>query len=166
MSERIAQPAPDTLQRVIAGTAPLNLFFGFSKQSIEAMAALGFNLYEQGKVRDAEAVFRGLVALDGTQYYGYAGLGALALLEEKSEEAVTYLIKAVELNPNDATVHANLGEALLRQARFDDAAKHFDRALDLDPEEADAGANRARAILEGMEILITEFQRMETAPNA
>ena len=40
------------------------------------------------------------------------------------------------------------------------------KALDLDPTEADAGANRARAILEGMEILISEFQRMENAPRA
>jgi len=166
MPENINQPGMDTLQKVIAGTAPLNLFFGLSRQTIEAMAAFGFNLYEQGKSRDAETVFRGLIALDSNQYYGYAGLGALALAEEKAEEAIPYLVKAVELNPNDATVHANLGEALLRQAKFDDAARHFDRALDLDPKETDAGANRARAILEGMEILIKEFQRLESTPNA
>jgi tetratricopeptide (TPR) repeat protein len=163
MSENIA---PDTLQKVIAGTAPLNLFLGFNRQTLDAMAAFGFNLYEQGKSREAEKIFRGLIAIDSTLYYGYAGLGALALSDERADEAIPFLVKAVELNPNDASVHANLGEALLRQAKFDDAARHFGRALDLDPDEKDPGANRARAILEGMEILIKEFQRMDTAPNA
>lgn len=163
MSDNTQQSGAELVKAVADGTTPLNVFFGFSKRHIEAMAALGFNLYRQGKARDAEIVFQGLVALDSTQYHGYAGLGALALWEQRPAEAVTYLVRAVELNPNDPTVHANLGEALLRQAKFEEAAKHFDKALDLDPDEADAGANRARAILQGMEILIGEFQRMEAA---
>jgi len=73
-------------------------------------------------------------------------------------------VRAVELNPDDPTVHANLGEALLRQAQLADAAKHLDKALDLDPTGEDPGAKRARAIIQGMEILISEFQRMEPEP--
>jgi len=163
MAATTSVPAPGTLQKVIAGTEQLNAFFGFDQPAIDAFAALGFNLYQQGKVRDAESVFRGLIAIDSTQYYGYAGMGALALAEEKSEEAIGYLRKAAELNPKDASVQANLGEALLRLAKFNDAAKHFDKALALDPGGVDPGANRARAILEGMEILIKEIQRIPTA---
>jgi Flp pilus assembly protein TadD len=166
MSEITQRFGPDIVKRVADGTTPLNVLFGFSQRHIEAIAALGFNLYRQGKLRDAETVFQGLVALDSTQYYGYAGLGAIALWEHKPSEAVTYLVRAVELNPDDPTVHANLGEALLRQARFDDAAKHLDKALDLDPTEEDPGSKRARAIIQGMEILISEFQRLEPAPQA
>jgi tetratricopeptide (TPR) repeat protein len=161
MSEVTQRFGPDIVKRIANGTTPLNVFFGFSQEHIEAMAALGFNLYRQGKLRDAEIVFKGLAALDSTQYYGYAGLGAIALSDHRPAEAVTYLVRAVELNPNDATVHANLGEALLRQAQFDEAARHLDKALDLDPTEEDPGANRARAMIQGMEILISEFQRMD-----
>ena len=159
-------PQPGTLQKVIEGTESLNAFFGFDQKTLDALAALAFNLYQQGKTRDAETLFRGLVALDSRQYYGWAGLGALALAEEKSEEAVNYLRRAIELKPNDPTINANLGEALLRQAKFDEAAKLFDRALELDPSGADSGANRARAILTGMEILVTEIKRMGNVPNA
>ncbi len=153
--------APDTLEKVIAGKAPLNTFFGLTDDQIEAIAALGFNLYQQGKIRDAEAIFEGLIALDGKNYYGYAGLGAMALAEEKLEEALGYLKKAAELSPEDPSVHANLGEVLLRMAKFDEASAEFEKALDLDPEEHDPGANRARAIIGGMEILINEMERLE-----
>jgi len=159
-------PEPGTLQKVIDGTESLNVFFGFDQRTLDALAALAFNLYGQGKIRDAETLFRGLVALDSTQYYGWAGLGALALAEENADQAVPYLRKAIELNPNDPTVHANLGEALLRQANFQEAAKLFEKALDLDPEALNPGANRARAILTGMEILVTEMQRIGNVPSA
>jgi Flp pilus assembly protein TadD len=133
----------------------------FGKDQIDAIAVLGFQLYEQGKTRDAETMFTGLIAIDDTNYLGYAGMGALALAEEKLEEAVDYLRKAAERNPTDPTVHANLGEALLRQAKFEEAAAEFTKALDLDPEEVDPGANRARAILDGMGILVEELSRIQ-----
>jgi tetratricopeptide (TPR) repeat protein len=146
-----------------AGRVSLSQMFGLAKQEIEAIAALGFQLYEQGKVGDAESIFNGLVALDSHVYYGYAGLGALALAEEKLEEASRWLTRAAELNPEDPTVHANLGEALLRQAKVEDAASEFQKALSLDPDETDPGANRARAILSGMRNIV---QRLERAAEA
>jgi Flp pilus assembly protein TadD len=149
------------VSKVISGRAPWNSLFNVGKEQIQAMAALGNNLYEQGQNRNAESIFQGLIALDETSYYGYAGMGALALSEERLEEALTYLRKAAELEPKDPTIHANLGEALLRQAKFNDAAAEFETALKLDPGEHDAGANRARAILEGMEVVLGEFQRMQ-----
>src|SRR5215471_20684930 len=122
-----------------AGRVSLSQMCGLAKQEIEAIAALGFQLYEQGKVADAEAIFNGLIALDSHVYYGYAGLGALALAEEKLDEASRWLTSAAELNPEDPTVHANLGEALLRQARVEEAAAEFQKALALDPGATDAG---------------------------
>ena len=146
-----------------AGRVSLSQMFGLAKQEIEAIASLGFQLYEQGKVADAESIFNGLVALDSHVYYGYAGLGALALAEEKLDEATRWLTRAAELNPEDPTVHANLGEALLRQARVEEAAAEFHRALDLDPEAKDVGANRARAILNGMRTILQRLERAGAA---
>jgi len=146
-----------------AGRVSLSQMFGLAKQEIEAIAALGFQLYEQGKVADAESIFNGLVALDSHVYYGYAGLGALALAEEKLEEATRWLTRAAELNPEDPTVHANLGEALLRQTRVEEAAAEFQTALALDPDEKDPGANRARAILNGMRSILQRFEIVQAA---
>lgn len=142
-----------------------NQAYNLGKDQIGAIATLGFQLYEQGKVRDAESIFNGLTALDPKSYYGYAGLGALALSEQKLDEAVKCLTKAAELNPNDATVHANLGEAYLRQAKFNESAAEFKRSMDLDPKEVDPGANRARAIVSGVQIVVSELQRMHAGAH-
>ncbi len=153
----------DQVTDVISGHAPWNSLFNVGQQQVQAMAALASNLYEQGQNRNAESIFQGLISLDESSYYGYAGMGALALSEERLDEALTYLRKAAELQPNDPTVRANLGETLLRQAKFTEAAQEFEKALTLDPGEHDAGANRARAILEGMEVVLAEYQRMQPA---
>ena len=160
-----AKIAPNTLEKVIAGEAPLNTFFGLTKDQIGAIAAMGFNLYEQGKTKDAETVFTGLIALDGSYPLGYAGLGAVALSKEPPEldKAYENLKKAVELDPKDPSIMANLGETLLRQAKFDEAAKTFEKALALDPQKKDPGANRARAIIGGMEVVLSEAKKLQAA---
>jgi tetratricopeptide (TPR) repeat protein len=121
---------------------------------MDAIAILGFNLYEQGQTRDAAAIFEALITLDANNYYGYAGLGAIALVEEKLDEALEYLQTAARLNPDDPTVHANLGETLFRKSQFNEAAVEFEKALKLDKDGRDPGANRARGILQGMEAVI------------
>ena len=136
-----------------------NQYLELSKNQLAAIAALGFRFYEQGSLRDARTVFDGLVVLDPNLYFGHAGLGALALRDEKLDEAVLHLRRAAELQPEDPAVRANLGEALLRRAEFTEAAHEFDQALSLDPNHRDPGANRARAILQGMNFVVSEMKR-------
>ena len=140
---------------------PLSRIFGLGKREVDAIEVLGFHLYEQGRNIEAHAIFEGLIALDDRLYHGYAGLGAMALAEQKLDEAATWLSQALERNGNDPTVHANLGETLLRLGRFESAASEFERALKLDPERKDPGANRARAILSGMRTVIDELQKQK-----
>jgi Flp pilus assembly protein TadD len=149
------------LQEIIDGTAPLSAALGVGSDQVQAIAALGFQAYEQGRTAEAETIFEGLIALDATSYFGHAGLGALRLAEGKLDEAVGPLTKAAELNAKDATVHANLGEVLLRQGKLDEAAAQFHKSLELDPQQKDAGANRARAILVGMQTVLTELEKLQ-----
>jgi len=151
------------VKEAASGRVSLSQMLGMAKQEVEAIAVLGFQLYEQGKINDAQSIFNGLIALDSQVYYGYAGLGAMALAEEKLEEAIRWLTRATELNPQDPTVHANLGEALLRHGRFNDAAVELHTALTLDAEQKDPGANRARAILNGIEAVIQNMQHAQAA---
>jgi tetratricopeptide (TPR) repeat protein len=141
--------------------APLDSIFGLTRNELHAIEVLGFQLYEQGRAVEAQAIFQGLIALDRKMYQGYAGMGALALAELKLEEAADWLMKAVERNSNDPTVQANLGETLLRLGRFEPAAAAFEKALQLDPDRKDQGANRARAIVSGMKFVIQEVQKAD-----
>ena len=143
--------------------AGFNQYLELSKNQLGAIAALGFRFYEQGNLRDARTIFEGLIVLDPNLYYGHAGLGAIALREERLEHAVPHLQRAAELQPEDPAVHANLGEALLRQAKFTEAASEFEQALSLDPGKRNPGANRARAILQGMNLVVREMKRVAAA---
>lgn len=144
-----------------AGNTSFSQVFGLAKQEVEAIAVLGFQLYEQGKMKDAEAIFNGLIALDNKVYYGYAGLGAMSLADEKLDESVRWLTRASELNPDDPTVHANLGEALLRQGKFKAASEQLQLAVKQDPQALDPGAHRARTILSGMQAALKEMQEAQ-----
>lgn len=131
--------------------------FGLSKAELDAIEVLGFELYQQGRTAEANTIFEGLIVLAGNRHRGYAGKGALALAEEKLDEALGWLSQAAERNTSDATVRANLGETLLRLGRFSEAAAEFGKALELDPAGTDPGANRARAILAGMKTAMENF---------
>lgn len=138
---------------------PTDCLFGLTRSELDAIEVLGFQLYEQGRMLEAQAIFQGLIVLDRRMYQGYAGMGALAMAEQKLEQAAEWLTQAVERNGNDPTVQANLGETLLRLGRFEPAAAAFEKALQLDPEQKDPGANRARAIVSGMKVVIQELQK-------
>jgi tetratricopeptide (TPR) repeat protein len=135
--------------KVVSG-GDLKTYYGLAPQHIDALAGLGFHLYRQGQLKEAETVFYGLIALDEQSFYGHAGLGTVALSQQSPDlqSACRHLARAAEINPQDVNVQANLGEALLRSARFKEAAQTFERCLALDPKLVQAGSKRARMIIQ------------------
>jgi tetratricopeptide (TPR) repeat protein len=135
--------------KVVSG-GDLKNYYGLAPHHIDAIAGLGFHLYRQGKLKEAETVFYGLIALDEQSFYGHAGLGTVALSQRNPDlqSACRHLERAAKINPQDVNVQANLGEALLRSARFQEAAQTFERCLALDPKLVQAGSRRARMIIQ------------------
>jgi Flp pilus assembly protein TadD len=150
---------PSGAQRLINGES-LNQILGVTNTQEQALAVIGFNFFRQGKVAEAETIFRGLAAVDGKAYYGYAGLGAVALAKQPPDLKTAYenLTKAAELNPNDPSVQANLGEVLLRAGKIEEAKTPLARAFQLDPGHNDAGANRARAMVGGLDMIVKQIE--------
>ncbi|HZQ96085.1 MAG TPA: tetratricopeptide repeat protein [Candidatus Sulfotelmatobacter sp.] len=147
----------------------LSTILGVSEPKIEALAALGYNSYQQGQLKDAETFFAGVVALDNNSYIGNAGLGAVAMAQKppKLDAAYSYLSKAAQLRPQDATIQANLGEVLLRQGKVEEAKPHLEKAFQLDPNFKDRGVNRARALVAGLDLVVKKAeQRQQTMAKA
>jgi protein O-GlcNAc transferase len=61
-------------------------------------------------------------------------------------ESVTYLQRAVALNPLDALAHSNLGNGLMRLGRFAEAVQHHEQATRLAPEQIIVHTNLAHAL--------------------
>jgi protein O-mannosyl-transferase len=88
-----------------------------------AYMRLGLAQAELGRLAEARATFQSLLMLDPTSAVGHNGLGAVALLEHKPDEARRYYEQALAHHPNDLasrqslamlyeTVWQNPGEAL------------------------------------------------------
>jgi tetratricopeptide (TPR) repeat protein len=160
-----------TTERTIRITTggDLKNYYGLSSEHMDALAVLGFHLYRQGKLKEAETVFNGLIALDEQSFYGHAGLGTVALSQGSPDlqKACKHLEQAVQINPKDPNVHANLGEGLLRSARFKEAARSFETCLALDPGLLQAGSKRARAIIRTIDVISDHVAALasESAPG-
>ncbi len=154
----------EVAKRMINGEQPAAIV-GMTDAQMKAIAAVGYNQYQQGRLKDAETAFLGLTALDNKNFIGFAGAGAVALAKKPADldSAFKYLSRAVELKADDAEIQANLGETLLRMGRLEDAKSHLEKAFQLDPAKKDPGVNRARAIVVGLNAIVQEATKRKEA---
>lgn len=73
--------------------------------------------------------------------------GSLHLKKGDHESALTYLNRAVEVDPNLPVLHIRIGEAFLRAKRWPDAEKSFLKSLTIDPNSAGAHRGLSLALL-------------------
>jgi Flp pilus assembly protein TadD len=142
---------PDQMQAALDGKIPFSVALGAPEGMTEIFALLGAQYYDQGRYEDARCMFQGAAALDSSNYYGHAGLGAIALIEEDLEGARVHLLRAYSLNAKDPSVCVNLGEVFLRSGGQAEAARYLREAASLDPEHLSPYANRARGMLSAIE---------------
>ena len=64
------------------------------------------------------------------------------------EEAETYLRRAVELDPRNATNLQNLAEALRKQQRYEEAVEWYDKVIEADPDLVQAYAAMADTFIQ------------------
>ena len=67
---------------------------------------------------------------------------------KRFDEAVPYLGKALQLNPDYVLASNNMGMALKGQGHPDEAILHFRKAIELNPSFADAYCNLAIVLKE------------------
>jgi predicted O-linked N-acetylglucosamine transferase (SPINDLY family) len=90
-------------------------------------------LHQQGRLTEAEKLYRQLLAIDPRVFPALYLLGVLRLEHGDSAEAVTLIERALALNSNDPAAWTHYGLALHGQARFEDAVAAQERALTLRP---------------------------------
>lgn len=98
-------------------------------------------LHRSGRLEEAEAGYRALLAMENTTPELLLGLGVLLLQTKRASEAATHLQKAVDLKPNDAGLLNALGASQLQTGTLAEALKSFEKATSLEPEDVPALAN-------------------------
>lgn len=136
----------ERIQKWLRGELTLQELNAINGPEMLSMAMIGFQLYEQGRLDDAEVIFHGLNALDPRESYYLTALGAVYLAKEDLDMALKCFNQAIKLNNKEIASYVNRGEVYLRQGKIVEAAEDFKSAVDLDPKGADPLTHRARVL--------------------
>lgn len=114
-------------------------------RSIESQGAFGVarKHYEAGRLDQAEAVAKDILAHDPANAPSLALLGAIELKRRRPAAAVDWLRRAIARDPALAGAHSALGMALHALDKLDEAAACFRQAIALTPQAAEAHHNLA-----------------------
>jgi Flp pilus assembly protein TadD len=136
-----------------------------SPGNVKAEDNLGLALAGLGRNEEAAAAYK--LAMDWQSKAPlknsgpYIDLGSLLLDESRPEEAVPYLVQAVEIAPRESRAHELLGKAYTRMDELPKAQTELEKATELSPESANlhcmlAPVYRKRGLAEKAKV---EFDR-------
>ena len=105
---------------------------------VRTLARLAQTAFDRGRYESAEQMYLTLYDLQPDHVGGLVNLGTVLLYNNKSEEALTYLRRAMQLAPKFPIVYYLAGIALYREEQLAEAQAMFTRAVQLDPGNAEA----------------------------
>lgn len=111
------------------------------QENIEQKLERAVRLHNEGKLDEAEALYREVLQAVPGQQTALHLSGLIAHQRGRHREAVTLISKALEGGATTATIHTNCGVAYRALGELGIAAWHIAWAISLDPESADAHFN-------------------------
>lgn len=112
-----------------------------SEVTLDEAMAIAILMQRQGKLADAEDVYRRILALvpDHPDALHYSGVLAHQL--GRSEEGIALIEKSLALVPDQPDCYNNLGIIFKSRGMADEAVAAYTRAIEIDPEHANAHSN-------------------------
>lgn len=93
----------------------------------------GFASQQQGDLDSAEKKYLQVLRKDQRNEFALNLMGVLCIRTSRYPDAVSYLLRAIRANPEDAETHNNLGLAYQALNQFPDAQRAFEQSLKLHP---------------------------------
>ncbi|MEO6435861.1 MAG: tetratricopeptide repeat protein [Tepidisphaeraceae bacterium] len=97
--------------------------------TIDQTIAAAVQHHQAGRLREAEQLYRQVLAVDAKHYHALHLLGVLANQSGHHGPAIDLITRAISIHDSDAAMHANLGWAYRSAGRSDAALASADRAL-------------------------------------
>ncbi len=107
---------------------------------------LAFKFHQEGRLGDAERLYRQLLQTRPRDFEALHMLGILKLQQEQPEDALRFIGAALDIDRRSVAARSNYGLALAALGRHEEALESFDRALAISPRNADTLRNRADAL--------------------
>lgn len=134
------------LNDFVLGNITLGELEGVSKKVQYEIADRGFKLLSEGKLEQAEKIYKGLITLDPFDSYFHTVLGSIHQRRDLKNEAIEEYTRALKVNPYNATALANRGEIFFQQGRVLEATQDLQAAIESDPECKEPATVRCRVL--------------------
>jgi tetratricopeptide (TPR) repeat protein/SAM-dependent methyltransferase len=112
-----------------------------AQNSPEERFAAAVKLHQQGRLGEAEAAYRDLLAADPQHAGALHYFGVLQLQLGRAEAAADLIQRSLARHERNAEAHYHLGLAFAQLGQFADVVAHSRRALELEPGYIDAHLN-------------------------
>ncbi len=114
--------------------------------TIPEALALAIQHHQAGRLAEAEALYRQILAVQPRHTDALHLLGAIAGQVGRNDVAVDLIRQAIALAPEQPTFHSSLGNALAALGRTEEAVAAYRRATQLKPDYTDAHNNLGIAL--------------------
>jgi tetratricopeptide (TPR) repeat protein len=104
--------------------------------------------HQQGRLADAEALYRAVLAQAPEHFDALHGLGIIYYLNSQPASALELIERAIAINPSVAAAHSHRGVSLQALGRLGEALASHDRALQIKPDYAEAFNNRGSTLFD------------------
>ncbi len=138
---------------------------GMTFAQAQAIAKVGCDLAEAGRLEEARILFEGLVAGNPKDAAAHAALGSVYQRLGRTEDALTEYSAALERDPGNPVALVNRGELYLRQGNrqgFTDVG----HAVEADPNAETSAGRRARALVKAITLVAVEQMKQQPVAQA
>ena len=98
--------------------------------------------------KDSQSLWSYTIARTSDNAMAELNLGEAVYKQGKLEEAITHFRRALQFQPNEATINGSLGVALLNTGQRDKAMAHLRASLEINPNQAPIHSTLGVALLE------------------
>jgi protein O-GlcNAc transferase len=118
-----------------------------TRLTLDAALNIALQHHGAGRLREAEDVYRQVLAQVPRHPDALHLLGVLSQQQGRGEDALRLIRSAIEISPGVARFHANLGNVLREQGRLDQAIDAYRQSAKLAPDVAPTQAALGEALL-------------------
>lgn len=116
--------------------------------SLSDTLKLAMQLHQEGRLVEAEKLYRQILSTSSDQSDALHFLGILTHQTGRSDEALELIDKAISINPNHPDAHNNLGNVYKELGQHEEATAAYQACLSLDPYNANALSNLGTVLKE------------------
>jgi predicted TPR repeat methyltransferase len=109
--------------------------------SLDDALAIAVSMHSEGKLDDAETIYRRILEVVPDHPDALNFLGMIAMTRGRRAEAVELIRQSLEADPTVGERYVNLGNVLLATGRVDEALEAFERAAAMAPDSSKAHCN-------------------------